>query len=58
MPAPLAGLIASAVGMVVGSLIKQFVPHDIHVHDRLRHGHHAADSHGVAHEGIRAIHRH
>ena len=58
VPAPLAGLIASAVGMVVGSLIKQFVPHDIHVHDRLRHGHHAADSHGVAHEGIRAIHRH
>ena len=58
VPAQLAGLIASAVGMVVGSLMKQFVHHDIHVHDRLRHGHHAADSHGVAHEGIGVIHRH
>jgi hypothetical protein len=38
--------------------MKQFVHHDIHVHDRLRHGHHAADSHGVAHEGIGVIHRH
>ena len=58
VPAQLAGLIAGAVGMVVGSLMKQFVHHDIHVHDRLRHGHHAADSHGVAHEGIGVIHRH
>ena len=58
VPAQLAGLIAGAVGMVVGSLMKQFVHHDIHVHDRLRHGHHAAESHGVAHEGIGAIHRH
>jgi Na+/proline symporter len=58
VPAQLAGLIASAVGMIVGSLVKQWVPHDIGVHDRLRHGHHAADAHGVAHEGIGAVHRH
>ncbi|MCK6374347.1 MAG: sodium:solute symporter family protein [Zoogloea sp.] len=58
VPAQLAGLIASIVGMVAGSLVKQWVPHDIGVHDRLRHGHHAADPHGVAHEGIGVVHRH
>ena len=58
VPAQLAGLIASIVGMIVGSLVKQWVPHDIDVHDRLRHGHHAADPHGVAHEGIGVVHRH
>lgn len=58
VPAQLAGLIASIVGMVVGSLVKQWVPHDIGVHDRLRHGYHAADPHGVAHEGIGVVHRH
>jgi Na+/proline symporter len=58
IPAQLAGLIASALGMVVGSLVKQWVHHDIDVHDRLRHGHHAADPHGVAHEGIGSIHQH
>lgn len=58
IPAQLAGLIASAVGMVIGSLVKQWVHHDIDVHDRLRHGHHAADPHGVAHEGIGSIHPH
>ena len=42
----------------MGSLMKQWVPHDIGVHDRLRHGHHAANAHGVAHEGIGAVHRH
>ncbi len=58
IPAPLAGLIAGVVGMIAGSLVKQFIHHDVHVHDRLRHGHHAADAHGVAHEGIGAVHRH
>ncbi|WP_374267098.1 sodium:solute symporter family protein [Zoogloea sp.] len=58
VPAQLAGLIASAAGMIVGSLARQLLPHDIHVHDRLRRGHHAADAHGVAHEGIGAIHHH
>lgn len=58
VPAQLAGLIASIVGMIAGSLVKQWVPHDIGVHDRLRHGHHAADAHGVAHEGIGVVHRH
>lgn len=58
IPAQLAGLGASLVGMVIGSLVKQRLPHDIHVHDRLRHGHHAADAQGVAHEGIGVIHHH
>jgi len=58
VPAQLAGLIASIVGMIVGSLVKQLIPHDIEIHDRLRHGHHAADPHGVAHEGIGVVHRH
>ncbi|MBL8453241.1 MAG: sodium:solute symporter, partial [Zoogloea sp.] len=58
IPAQLAGLLASALGMIAGSLVKQWLPHDHGVHERLRHGHHAAAAHGVAHEGIGAIHRH
>ena len=42
IPAQLAGVIASFIGMVVGSLMPQFVHHDPHVHDHLRHGHQAA----------------
>jgi Na+/proline symporter len=41
-PAQFAGLIASGLGMVVGSLMPQFVHHDPGIHDALRHGHHAA----------------
>ena len=49
IPAQFAGLIASAVGMVVGSLARQFVHHDPHIHDQLRHGHHAAaETHHIA----------
>jgi Na+/proline symporter len=51
IPAQFAGLIASAVGMVVGSLMHQFVHHDPHIHDALRFGHHAhaaAETHHVA----------
>ena len=58
IPAQLAGLIAGAVGMLAGSLVRQWIPHDEGAHERLRHGHHAADVHGVAHEGIGAVHRH
>lgn len=58
IPAQLAGLMASTAGMIVGSLVKQLLPHDVHIHDRLRHGHHAADAHGLAHEGIGVVHRH
>jgi len=58
VPAQLAGLVASVVGMIAGSLVRQRVPHDPDVHDRLRHSHHAAAPHGVAHEGIGAVHRH
>ena len=58
IPAQLAGLMAGAVGMLAGSLVRQWVPHDEGAHERLRHGHHAADVHGVAHEGIGAVHRH
>jgi SSS family solute:Na+ symporter len=42
IPAQFAGLIASAIGMVVGSLMPQFVHHNPHIHDELRMGHHAA----------------
>lgn len=49
IPAQFAGLIASAIGMVVGSLGPQFVHHDPHIHDALRMGHHAAmETHHVA----------
>ncbi|MDD3352929.1 sodium:solute symporter family protein [Zoogloea sp.] len=58
VPAQLAGLLASTIGMVVGSLMKQFIPHEHGIHERLRHGHHAAAQHGVAHEGIGVVHRH
>ncbi len=56
--AQLAGLMASAVGMLAGSLVRQWIPHDEGAHERLRRGHHAADVHGLAHEGIGAVHRH
>jgi solute:Na+ symporter, SSS family len=39
IPAQFAGLIASIVGMVVGSLMPQWVHHDPHIHDKLRFGH-------------------
>ncbi len=42
LPAQFAGLIASLAGMIVGSLLTQFAHHDPHIHDQLRHGHHAA----------------
>jgi len=41
IPAQFAGLIASSLGMVVGSLMPQLVHHDPHIHDALRFGHHA-----------------
>jgi Na+/proline symporter len=60
VPAQLAGLIASAVGMIVGSMMPQFLPHDPRIHHELRHGHraHPAATHGLAHEGIGPIHHH
>ena len=51
IPAQFAGLIASAIGMVAGSLLPQFVPHDPRIHDELRFGHRAhaaAETHHVA----------
>jgi SSS family solute:Na+ symporter len=42
IPGQLAGVIASLIGMIAGSLMPQFVHHDPHIHDHLRHGHHAA----------------
>jgi Na+/proline symporter len=60
VPAQLAGLIASAVGMLAGSLMPQFVHHDPRIHHELRYGHlaHPAATHGLAHEGIGPIHHH
>jgi SSS family transporter len=48
VPAQFAGLIASALGMVAGSLAPQRVPYDPHIHEALRAGqaylhHHAAE---------------
>jgi Na+/proline symporter len=42
IPAQLAGVIAGFFGIIAGSLLPQFVHHDPHIHDQLRHGHHAA----------------
>lgn len=47
IPAQLAGLMASLVGMVVGSLMPQFTPHNYHIHEELRDGKHAHDSHHI-----------
>ena len=51
IPAQFAGLVASAIGMLAGSLLPQFVPHDPRIHDELRFGHHAhaaAETHPIA----------
>lgn len=58
VPAQLAGLMASAAGMLAGSLVRQRLPHDATLHDRLRRSHHAAAPHGLSHEGIGPVHRH
>ena len=42
LPAQFAGVLASAVGMIVGSLLPQWLHHNPHIHDELRAGHHAA----------------
>ena len=39
MPPHFIGLIASLIGMLVGSLMPQFIRHDYQVHDLLRKGH-------------------
>ncbi|MBK6972010.1 MAG: sodium:solute symporter family protein [Sterolibacteriaceae bacterium] len=60
VPAQLAGLVASASGMIVGSLMPQFLHHEPHIHDQLRHGHlaHPSATAGLAHEGIGHVHHH
>ena len=60
VPAQLMGLLCAAAGMLIGSLMPQFLHHEPHIHDQLRRGHHAhaAAGAGVAHEGIGAIHHH
>jgi len=42
LPAQFAGVLASAVGMIGGSLLPQWLYHNPHIHDELRAGHHAA----------------
>jgi Na+/proline symporter len=42
IPAQFAGLLAAITGMLAGSLLPQAIPHDVHIHDALRHGHHPA----------------
>jgi hypothetical protein len=46
-----AGLMASALGMIVGSLLPQAFKHDPDVHDRLRKGHHGHDHAQARHLG-------
>lgn len=60
VPAQLAGLVASASGMIAGSLMPQFLHHEPHIHDQLRHGHlaHPSTTAGLAHEGIGHVHHH
>ncbi|TNE61633.1 MAG: sodium:solute symporter [Alphaproteobacteria bacterium] len=43
VPAQFAGLIASAIGMILGSLMPQMLKHDPHVHHKLRAGHYAEE---------------
>ena len=43
IPAQFAGLIASLLGMVAGSLMPQVLQNDPNIHDHLRHGHQAAE---------------
>ena len=42
LPAQFAGVLASAAGMIAGSLLPQWLHHNPHIHDELRAGHHAA----------------
>lgn len=60
VPPQLMGLLVAIAGMLIGSLMPQFMRHEPHIHDELRRGHHAhaADGAGLAHEGIGAIHHH
>ncbi|HAJ90545.1 MAG TPA: sodium:solute symporter [Rhodospirillaceae bacterium] len=44
IPAQFAGLIASFFGMIVGSLVPQYVPHNQHIHDELHAGKHGHES--------------
>jgi SSS family transporter len=60
VPAQLMGLFCALAGMLLGSLLPQFMHHEPHIHDQLRRGHHghAAATAGLAHEGIGAVHHH
>ena len=49
LPPQFAGLIASLIGMIIGSLMPQFLPHHSHIHDDLRNGKLAHDSHKADH---------
>ncbi|MBV1777025.1 sodium:solute symporter family protein [Burkholderiaceae bacterium DAT-1] len=44
IPAQFAGLMASIIGIIVGSLMPQFVEHNHEVHDQLHRGEHAHES--------------
>lgn len=44
IPAQFAGLLASLAGMIIGSLMPQYLEHDHQVHEQLHRGEHAHDS--------------
>jgi len=50
VPAQLAGLLAAIAGMVVGSLMKQHMPHIPGIHEHLRSGAHLVTAAAATHE--------
>lgn len=57
IPAQFAGVIASAIGMVLGSLLPQVLHHNPHIHDELRAGHHAHAA-ALTEHVAEPVHRH
>lgn len=53
-PPQFAGLLASLVGMIVGSLMPQFITHNHAVHEELHQGKHAHDSFTVEKDDVTA----
>jgi len=57
MPAQFAGVLASLAGLIIGSLMPQFIPHEFEVHDRLRAGHFAHPA-AMTHHVPEPLHHH
>ncbi|HEX5392773.1 MAG TPA: sodium:solute symporter family protein [Rhodocyclaceae bacterium] len=57
IPAQFAGVIASAIGMIAGSLLPQVLHHNPRIHDELRAGHHAHAA-ALTEHVAEPVHRH